>query len=284
MSIKPVRPGGYAQNMVPTAVELAQIDQRLSTYGIDTLPAGDTVTGILSLKQDPLNPGTHPKMTGTLSPTVAGAVAGTGPGGGSLICSGSVPTYTAARPRRVRISPLELMRSSPTGSPITSGCAPVVDPQSGGVTQGLTTTLAYFFPITKPQDGATFLSFVAYYYVPNLPAATSGQMQIIAYRRNVLTGALDLLGENQVNKSGSPATWYANGAPQSIQVSTTVGTIPIGNVTFAPHGTDPIALATYSYIIGVGGTGWGVSGDLPLPVITGVEINYANVLDERLHQ
>ena len=109
--IPPVKPGGWGPEFVPSAPELAQLDQLVGDRGLDSF-GGDFVTGTLSLFQDPLHAGTPPKITGTVSVTEH-SVMGTGPAG-SLACAGTVPTYSASRTRVVRYSPLTWSGSAAT--------------------------------------------------------------------------------------------------------------------------------------------------------------------------
>ena len=74
--IFPVKPGGWAPNMVPRATEFAAIDELLATRGVDASPSGDAITGRLSVSQDPLHIGTTPQMSGTVIVSASGAAMG----------------------------------------------------------------------------------------------------------------------------------------------------------------------------------------------------------------
>jgi hypothetical protein len=273
MAIKPVRPGGWGPNFISTPPEPAQIDQRLAAQGLAL--AGDTVTGTLSVVQDPLHPGTFPILTGSATVTAAGAVMGTGPNGGKLVCSGSVPTYSANRTRRVRFSPLEVTRSAPafSGTDITAGYPAVIDPVSGGImsapghtTQGFgfLPDCQFGIPITKPHDGATLDSVTVYYFF-------TGSTSLIVYASGRLT-------VRKVNTTTGATTTFGPSAsfPTALSPANTI----LSDATLTGI-NDVIDLTSYVYRVIVQLPAYSTSNNF---IWTGVEVNYKTIIDERFTQ
>jgi hypothetical protein len=258
--------------MSPSAAELAQIDQRLAAQGLDISPAGDTATGTLSLLHDPVRVGVTPKMTGSVS--VAAGTLGTGPGGGTLICTGSTPTYTVARTRRVRFSMLELARSFPniSGGVIHQGNTPVVDPASGGITQAPSNAPGFAafpdaqitLPISKPHHRATITSVALYFFFPIFSGVMFGASgQITLQRIHNVTGAITSYGP-----------------------STAVPTVPQNQFSTAYAATISglavvVDLTTYVYRIVLQDIK--TTGSVTV-VWTGGEVNYSGIADEEFSQ
>jgi hypothetical protein len=270
-----IRPcsSGYAQNMVPTAPAIAQVDAQLSEFGLDGSPSGDTVTGVLSLQQDPTRPSFHPSITGSFTVSAAGAVVGTGPAG-SLVCAGTIPTYSATRTRRVRFSPLELTRSQRTlsGSTITAGNAPEIDSTTGGVTQSAYFTPGFSgfpgaqmsFPLTKPHNGATVTSIVFYYYWDTIVPVVSLNSGKASYVKvNVATGAVTTIGSQTYPSS------FSFQVPQSVTISGL---------------SDTMDMTTYVYRLAIQDLSVGGSSEQPNPIYTGLEVNYTSIADESFSQ
>ena len=283
--IPPVKPGGWGPEFVPSAPELAQLDQLVGDRGLDSF-GGDFVTGTLSLFQDPLHAGTPPKITGTVSVTEH-SVMGTGPAG-SLVCAGTVPTYSAGRPRVVRYSPLELVRSYPavSGSTLSAGCAPVIDRTTGGVSQSqsLEVNGSLLYPITKPMDGSTVTSLRVYYYVQSLPASAPSAFNLALLATQLSTGVTEFVGFANTAPS-SASSWYDSGSVQSIFVTTTSasgGTAYLGSTGafLWGAGSNTLALSSWVYWVEISMTGTVVGSN---PIITGIELTYT-VPDERFQQ
>lgn len=286
-SIRPVVSGvGYHQGRVPKSEEFAQIDQQLATYGLDAC-GDDTLTGNLSVQQDPNHPALAPSISGNFGVTASGAVAGTG-AAGSLICTGSVPVYwniggnvAAPRTRRVRISMLEATRSNPhfSASVLANGNAPLVDVASGGITTITSATTNQMagaaeitVPLTKPHDGAQFDSMSLYYYVPGKPAAPPGLNGTFRLESvDLSTGAVVTLGGTLANipATGSADAWWALGQPQVVTVSGMSATINLSAFAYRFVISEPACVPPTQ---------------LPFPVWTGIEVNFKNILDERFSQ
>lgn len=280
-TIRPVKSGvGYAINDTPQAAEFAQIDQQLATYGLNSV-AADTVTGTLSIQTDPLHTSTPATLTGNFNVTASGAIAGTVPGGGTIgVYNGSYPTYSAARPRRIRMSLLELTRSEPTGSPLAAGNIPVIDPATGGVTQtpvgaliatqGFATAGAaqITIPMTKTHDGATIASVVLYFYWPVLPNTVHTLTGKFALQKvTVATNALTSIGN--VTFPTSASTSAPAGTPHPVSISGL---------------SEVIDLSTYVYRFLIQDPAVNGSNETPGPIYTGIEINLTTIGDERFTQ
>ena len=220
MAIPPVKVGGWGPNFVPQPQELAQLDQELATKGLDAV-GGDIVTGTLSVSGGA-------GIQTSLNITSAGAVAGSGPGGGNLTFSTGVgPTYSPARSRSVWISPLELCRSFPKvgvsggHNQLQGGNLPYIDSQSGGITQypkGSTVFTAGYiiapnaqmvFPLTKPMNGfvngATLTQVDFCYYMPNPSFVTgSGNGNLLVMKTKKDASTTTTLGTNAFTAGAIP--------------------------------------------------------------------------------
>lgn len=283
-NIRPVISGvGYHVNRVPRAEEFAQIDQQLSTYGLDI--TGDAVTGNISVQQDPNHPGFAPSFTGSFTASAAGAVVGTG-AAGSLVCTGSVPVYwnvagnvAAPRTRRVRISMLEATRSVPhvASSIITKGNAPLIDAATGGITtsqigftNGIGGNAVITVPLTKPHDGAQFASCKLYYYVPaqpQVPPSLNGSFSLVQVALN--TNTATTIGSVTIPNGTTAAGWWNNGQVQSVTISGLSTVINLSNDAYRFHIAEPACNTTTQ---------------VPFPVWLGIEVNYQQILDESFSQ
>lgn len=283
---------GYAKWYSVQASEWAQIDSQLSAFAADRF-GGCIVTGTWLLAQDPANPGIHPSITsgfavsGVDPTTGAPSVIGTGPAG-TFLLNNKPAQYSAPRTRIVRFSPLEAMRltTAISGGVIQRATPAVVDPATGGLAQAIKSLAAdpVPFALAKPMDGATITSLRFYFYVPSVPASTTGSLLFGLYRIDVTTGAAGYVGYNQVNIP-SPATWYANGQAQSLALTTSAGTGPLGSTGFGllGAGSNILNLSAYTYLLQWQGPATGSAPYLPAPIVTGIEITYS-YSDERFTQ
>lgn len=271
MAIPPVKPGGYGPLDVPRAAELAQIDERLAARGLDSLGA-DTVTGTLSLAQDPNHPIVHPTFSGGgCSVSAAGAIISTVPGSGGRLVLGDndYPTYTATRSRSIYVSALEACRSSPAIA--TSGNKLVVDQASGGVYAAAYSD--FVLPIAKPHDGATLFELFVYCFYTASPTIQASVTNLILVRWGVAVG---------YSGGGSPVILgqYAPGAlgyNAGLPITLAMGG-GFNGVTFTNNVLD---LQTYSYGIFVRFASPPTGANL---VFTGYRINYTAIADERFTQ
>lgn len=213
MAIAPVKPGGWARYGVLRSSEFAQIDERLSTFGLDAI-AADTVTGKLSFQQDPTHAGIHPTITinggGFLELQAANARIRTANGGRFVLGDGDVPTYSATRSRRVKIPLIDAGMSSSFGG--SHGNQALVHRPSGGLTSA--SSYAQFpLSLPKPQDGATIADITVYFFFtdPTIVGANVG-LQIATWPTSGVQ-SLVIIG-------GASATYnYAGGAVQTLFVN-----------------------------------------------------------------
>lgn len=266
MAIKSVKPGGYGPNQTPRASELAQVDERLATYGLDASIAGDTVTGVLSLEQSPYALGTHPKITafGDVRASHADAKIETANGGRLVLGDGDVPQYNpATRTRKVRVSFLEAHRSNPhlSSGIVDSGDASVVDPASGGIYSAPPGFgAAYHLTIEKPMDGAALSSVRLWFYFRDDPGSTIN-VGVVIGREAVPVGGVTGL----TVMGGNAATYgYVSGTIQTLNVTGLV--------------SNTIDLQTYTYFLQM------TSCVSQFIVYTAYELNYTSIADERFTQ
>lgn len=280
-TIRPVVAGvGYHITRVPQAAEFAQIDYQLATYGLDSVGA-DTVTGNLSLQQDPDHVGFGPSITGSFFVGDTGgafAVAGTGPAG-SLVCSGtSVPAYSSGRLRRVLISMLEATRSAThlSGAIVAHGNAIVIDSNTGGITTASSVdtneiggAAEITIPLTKPHDGANFFAATLYWYVPSLPhfqPSLNGAFRLESI--SLALNAVSVIGTATITAPATPAAWWNNGQVQSLTIS---------GLSTAVDLTD----YTYRFVIVEPACG---PSQVPYPVWTGIAVEYSSITGEGFTQ
>lgn len=255
MTIRPVKPGGWAKGMVPRAAELAQIDERLSTFGLDS-EGPDTVTGVLSLTQDPAHPGTHPQIVTGAGSTVqvTNGRVDTKNGGRFILGDGDVPEFVSPVTRRVRISSLEACRSAYTSGPAGNSLSVV-----GGI--GITSAVAgsqdVTFALPKPHDGATLTSLKVWLYFTD-PSVASISYTAILTRVTAATGVA-----STVVMGTASATASYSAIPQAVTLSGLVSNV--------------IDLSTYDYSLFWRSPLLGVA-------LTAIELNFGSIGDEGFTQ
>jgi hypothetical protein len=278
-NIRPVVAGvGYAQNYTPQAVEFAQMDAELATFGLDAT-AADTITGTLSLQN-----------TGTSTPNVtlegAAAVA-TGGGGGIIgtvlgsrgrlvLGAGDVPTYSTPRVRTVRMSLLETARVDGLyyNTGVDNGV--VVDSLSGGITVvagvgalNIGANNRFHIPISKPHNGATLTTVRVYFFLRAVPVTLPTLPFLLVWRESP-AGVINAFSSGDRFTAASSVAYYNNGG-----VNVLTGTGFTNNV---------IDLSSYAYTIELLDDSNVVAVPNAKPIYTAIELDYTAIGDARWQQ
>lgn len=230
MAIPPVKPGGYGIGDVPKATELAQIDERISQRGLDSV-GDDTLSGTLSIQQDPLQLGvvapTLTMGTGSSIKISAGQLETKNGGrlylGATGLGANDWPGLSPAHTRTIRVSALEACRSAPH---ITLG---VVDAGNAlgvyGNGIGIYTLVhdsggTIHFSIPKPNDTAVLSTIRVWFFCPVLPTAVS-DFSIIFGKRAVSGSVVPTSIASNATSFADVNAQYNNGLPQSISLAVT---------------------------------------------------------------
>jgi hypothetical protein len=268
MAIPPFKPGGYGPNDTPHAAELAELDAKLATRGLDST-AADTATGTISALG---------AWTTTAGKTVLVSGLGTsaqttlGSGARFVLGDNDYVQYTASRTRTVFIHPTEAAFSFVQGDQYRiddtnlsgTGATYGLQNQSGSGTVTLTV------PIAKPHDAATITQVVAYFQVPVsilggvVPASLP---TLVLGRRAISTGAFTSVASTTFGTPASPTAYYNAGAPNTMTVN--------------PGSNNVEDLTTYDFAIQVTDD----SSPLARRIIwTGFKIVYGSIADNRPSQ
>jgi hypothetical protein len=252
VTIRPVKSGvGWRKLYTPTTSELAQLDQLLATYGLDS--EGDFLSGPLTALGTWSTAAAPSGLVGLIGSGIQARTAG----GSIILGDNDYPTYSPARTRSVVIPCAEACFSDALdGWSVDSNSLGLFqDPYAAGA--------SIFVPLTKIHNGATISSVTLYFFSPSAVSVPSQYPSFSISRQQISTNTSTALG---FATFGGP---YVPGTVQSLTISSLSSNV--------------VDTSTYRYFFQINDDNNNVAGPLKTR-FTGIRVNYTAIADRRFSQ